>query len=65
MSKYAELKRDLRAAGCYRVRNSKHQEWYSPITKENFQVSHHDQQEVPKGTEKAIRKAAGVPKKKK
>ena len=65
MPKYAELKRELRKAGCKPVENSKHQHWHSPITNKNFPVSHHDQQEVPKGTEKSIREAAGVPKRKK
>lgn len=63
MPKFAELKRELRKAGCYPIENSKHQHWYSPITGETFQISHHDQEEVPPGTEKSIRKKAGVPKK--
>ncbi len=63
MPKYAELKREFEAAGCYRLENSKHQKWYSPITGETFRMSHHDQEEVPTGTEHALRKQAGVPKK--
>ena len=63
MPKYAELKRELKKSGCYEVKNSKYKHWKSPITGREFQVSHHDQQEVPPGTEKAIREAAGVPKK--
>ena len=64
MPKYSELKRELRKAGCYEIKNSKHKHWHSPITGEDFPISHHDNQEVPIGTEKSIRKSAGVPKKK-
>ena len=63
MPKYAELKCELRKAGCYPIDNSKHQHWYSPITKTTFQISHHDREEVAPGTEHSIRKQSGVKKK--
>ena len=63
MPKFAELKREFKKAGCYPIKNSKHQHWYSPITKQEFPMSHHDQEEIKKGTEMALRKQAGVPKK--
>jgi len=62
MPKYAELKRELAKAGCYlKSQGGNHEKWYSPITDEFFRVSRHDSQEVPYGTEMAIRKQAGVP----
>ena len=64
MPKFSELKRELKKAGCYKVKDSKHEHWFSPITGETFPIGHHDNQEVPKGTEKSIRESAGVPKKK-
>ena len=48
MPKFAELKREFRKAGCFPVKNSKHQRWYSPITKQEFPMSHHDQEEIKK-----------------
>ena len=64
MPKYAELKRELKKAGCYlHHEGGGHEHWYSPITDETFQISRHNQQEVKPATEKSIRKKAGVPKK--
>ena len=64
MPKYAELKRELRQAGCYKKsEGGNHEWWYSPITGEMFQMGRHNQQEVKLTTEKSIRKQAGVPKK--
>ncbi|WP_414601185.1 hypothetical protein [Algoriphagus sp. NG3] len=34
--------------------------WYSPITKKEFQLSHHKSEEVKIGTLKSIMKDAGV-----
>lgn len=64
MPKFAELKREFRKAGCYlQQQDSGHERWYSPITDEYFEMSRHNQEEVPIGTEHSLRKAAGVPKK--
>ena len=64
MSKYAELKREFKKAGCYKYdEGGNHEWWYSPITNNNFQMGRHNQQEVPSGTEKILRRQAGVPKK--
>lgn len=64
MSKFAELKREFKKAGCrFDHEGTGHEWWYSPITNQYFQMGRHDQQEVPKGTEKLLRKQAGVPKK--
>ena len=64
MPRYAELKLELRKAGCYREsEGGNHEWWFSPITNERFQVGRHDREEVKKGMEMEIRKKAGVPKK--
>lgn len=61
--KYSELYKELRAADCYMVRPGKrHDMWCSPITGESFPVPRHKTQEVPPGTLKSIRKAAGLEK---
>ncbi|HET6468487.1 MAG TPA: type II toxin-antitoxin system HicA family toxin [Geminicoccaceae bacterium] len=62
MGDYApELKRLLRAAGCYPVRQGKgdHEVWRSPITDRNFPV---DQKIVSRHTANGILKQAGLPK---
>ena len=62
MPKFAELKREFRKAGCYKIsEGGNHEWWFSPITTETFQMGRHNQQEVPYGTEKTLRKKAGVP----
>lgn len=59
--KYSELRQIIEGAGCYVKRNgSKHDMYYSPITKKMFPVGRHNTQEVPKGTLKSILKQAGV-----
>jgi predicted RNA binding protein YcfA (HicA-like mRNA interferase family) len=61
--KFAELKRKLKANGCYIVEEkTNHEWWYSPITKSHFPVGRHDKQEVPNGTLKAICKQSGIKK---
>ena len=37
-----------------------HDWWYSPITKQSFPIPRHGSHEVPKGTEKNIKKKAGI-----
>lgn len=59
--KYSELKRDLRKIGCHKKREGgNHEIWYSPVTYEEFPVSRHNNQEVPCGTLRNIKKAAGL-----
>ena len=58
---FGELKRLLRKNGCEVIREGKnHEIWYSPITGEQFPVGRHTKEEVPKGTLKSIREAAGL-----
>lgn len=59
--KYSELIAKLKAAGCYLIRHgANHDMWYSPITKKEFPVPRHLSKEAAKGTEKSIRKLAGI-----
>ena len=59
--KYSELIRKLIDAGCHIKRNgANHDWWYSPITKQSFPIPRHGSHEVPKGTEKNIKKKAGI-----
>lgn len=59
--KYSELEAQLKASGCYCVRNGKrHPLWYSPITKKEFATSYHKSQEVAVGTLNKILKDAGL-----
>lgn len=61
MPKVSEKKRQLKKAGCYMLREGgNHEIWYSPITGKQFAVPRHDAQELKKGTEKNIDKAAGL-----
>ncbi|MCH5352980.1 MAG: type II toxin-antitoxin system HicA family toxin [Acutalibacter sp.] len=58
--RYSELKRELTRLGCIKRREGKrHEIWFSPLTGKNFTVPRHDQEEVPAGTLKSIRKDAG------
>lgn len=57
----SELKRLLVAGGCYFVSHGgRHDHWFSPGTGKYFVIPRHDGQEIPKGTEREIRKQAGV-----
>ena len=59
--KVSELIKELKAAGCYVVRQGgNHEIWYSPITGMKSPVSRHTSQELPSGTEKSIRKILGI-----
>ncbi|WP_277464709.1 type II toxin-antitoxin system HicA family toxin [Parabacteroides sp. PF5-6] len=59
--KTSELKRILRAEGCYFYSHGgNHDHWYSPITGKKFQVPRHDSQEIPNGTLKSIKRRAGI-----
>ena len=59
--KTSELTVALLNAGCYILRNgSRHDIWFSPITNCKFPVPRHGAKEIPKGTEKSIKKQAGI-----
>lgn len=59
--RYSELEKDLKKAGCKVFREgANHTMWYSPITGQCFPVSRHKTEEIPRGTLKSIRKAAGL-----
>jgi len=60
--KTSELMKKLKKEGCFFVRQGagRHEIWYSPITENNFVLANHGSKEVPKGTERAILKQAGV-----
>ena len=59
--KTSELKRLLSRKGCYFVKHgTRHDRWYSPITRAEFSVPRHDAQEVGRNTLKAIKEQAGV-----
>ena len=59
--KVNEKKRQLRLAGCYKVREgANHEVWFSPKTGNQFPISRHDNKELPTGTAKIIDKQAGL-----
>jgi predicted RNA binding protein YcfA (HicA-like mRNA interferase family) len=59
--KYSELERRLKLIGCYCVKNGKkHPIWFSPLTGNEFDMSHHRSEEVKFGTLKSIAKLSGV-----
>ncbi|MCR4622656.1 MAG: type II toxin-antitoxin system HicA family toxin [Clostridiales bacterium] len=59
--KVSELKRILRAGGCYHVKDGKeHEMWISPITGNKLRIPRHDSKELPTGTKDRILKDAGL-----
>ncbi len=59
--KYSELERELQKGTCYVLKEgANHRLWYSPITGQTFPVSRHKTEEVPVGTLKSIKRAAGI-----
>lgn len=59
--KYSELEKILRQVGCYPMKEgANHTIWYSPVTEKKFPVGRHRTEDVPTGTLKSIKKAAGV-----
>lgn len=60
--KYNELERKVRKIGCYDTgrQQAGHPIWYSPITKQEFQMSNHGNEEVASGTLNKIMKKAGL-----
>ena len=63
MPRQGELKREFKKAGCRKIHeDTNHEKWFSPLTGQSFQMGRHNNEEVAKGTEAALRKQAGVPK---
>ena len=61
--KYSELKRLLKANGCYPIKargRQPHEQWYSPLTGKKFSVGRHDSEEVKAGTLNSILTDAGL-----
>lgn len=59
--KVNELKKMLRANGCYFYREgSRHEIWISQKTGKKFSVPRHGTQDVPPGTLKSIKDSAGI-----
>jgi len=62
--RYSELKRLLKANGCYQIGEYKgHEKWYSPMTHKEIPLGRHDREEVRMGTLNSILKQAGIKKK--
>ena len=61
MSKVSEKKRQLRAIGCYKIREGgNHEMWYSPRTGKQFPVPRHDAKELKTKTEASIDRDSGL-----
>jgi len=59
--KYAELKKKLTQNGCCKIsEGTRHENWFSPITQNIFQVGRHNTQDVHKGILNKILKDAGI-----
>lgn len=59
--RYSELEKELRKIKCEIKRSGgRHNIWYSPLTEKTFPVSQHKAEEVPEGTLKSIKQAAGL-----
>ena len=58
---YSELKKFLKKNDCYLEKEgANHEIWFSPMTEKRFTVGRHNKEEVPTGTLKSIKKAAGL-----
>ena len=53
--RYSELEKELKNR-----EGANHSIWYSPVTGQKFPVSRHKTEEIPAGTLKSIRRAAGL-----
>ena len=59
--KYSELKKKLKEIGCYKAsEGTRHERWYSPVTKQEFPVGRHNSEDVKPGTLQAIKKQSGL-----
>lgn len=58
---HSELVKKLKKGGCTLTQHgTNHDEWYSPITGNTFQVPRHPSKEVATGTANRILKDAGL-----
>ena len=58
---YSELKKRLKAGGCYFVENkSNHEWWYSPITGRHFPIQRHTKMDIGAWLLKEITKQSGI-----
>ncbi len=58
---YSELKKILRKNSCFvEKEGANHEIWFSKATGKRFTVGRHNREEVPTGTLKSIKKAAGI-----
>lgn len=59
--KTSELKRLLKAGGCYFLKEGgEHETWYCPRTGKKIRIHRHPSKEVPTGTADRILKDAGL-----
>ena len=59
--KYSELEKQFKQAGCYVLKEgANHTIWFSPSTGQKFPVGRHETEDVPMGTLKSIKRAAGI-----
>ncbi len=59
--KVNELKRKLKAEGCFlKDEKTNHEWWFSPITNQSFALPRHGSKEIPPGTLKSILNQSGV-----
>jgi len=59
--KYSELKNILRKNDCFKQsEGTRHENWFSPISKKIFQVGRHNTEDVKKGILNRILKDAGL-----
>jgi mRNA interferase HicA len=59
--KVSEIVREIKSIGCHKIREgSNHEIWISPVTGRKFPVPWHYSKELPTGTEKSMRKKAGL-----
>ena len=59
--RYNELKRKLKAAGCWFVKQkSNHEWWFSPITNRHFPIQRHGSLEISKDMLKQLERESGV-----
>ena len=59
--KVSEIVKELKELGCYKAREgTNHEIWHSPVTGKNFPVPRHYAKELKTGTERSIRRDAGL-----
>lgn len=61
--KYSELHRLLKGIGCYKISGKQiagHPAWFSPLTGKTFPTSHHESEDVKRGTLRNILRDSGL-----